>query len=184
MFGHFIGFEGRVTRGTWWAGYVFSVFLVAIAWMLLGVATVDEESLETGLSFNIASLLCSVLALVISSCVTVKRYHDLNKSGIWSLIGFIPFLNFWQWAECGFFLGDDGPNRFGPPPGYGGCHSGFGRDGLCSDKSNAAMAKLDDDYMAEYARKIAQQKSEIPNVVGVAQQPVANVSTGSIFGKR
>ena len=47
--------------------------------------------------------------------VTHRRLHDLNLSGWWQLITFIPF---GQLMMIGFifFKGTDGPNKYGDPP--------------------------------------------------------------------
>ena len=49
--------------------------------------------------------------------VTHRRLHDLNASGWWQLITFIPF---GQLMMIGFifFKGTDGPNKYGDPPEY------------------------------------------------------------------
>jgi uncharacterized membrane protein YhaH (DUF805 family) len=49
--------------------------------------------------------------------VTLRRLHDLNASGWWILITFLPF---GQLLMIGFifFKGTDGPNNYGPPPEY------------------------------------------------------------------
>ena len=49
--------------------------------------------------------------------VSVKRWHDRNKSGWWVLIALVPFVG-WVWVlvENGFLRGDAGANRFGDPP--------------------------------------------------------------------
>ena len=47
--------------------------------------------------------------------VTHRRLHDLNASGWWQLVTFIPF---GQILMIGFifFKGTDGPNKYGEPP--------------------------------------------------------------------
>ena len=49
--------------------------------------------------------------------VTHRRLHDLNASGWWQLITFIPL---GQLMMIGFifFKGTEGPNKYGPPPEY------------------------------------------------------------------
>ena len=49
--------------------------------------------------------------------VTHRRLHDLNASGWWQLITFIPF---GQILMIGFifFKGTPGPNKYGEPPEY------------------------------------------------------------------
>jgi len=50
--------------------------------------------------------------------VNCKRWHDLNKSGWWSLINLIPIVGqIWLFIELGFLKGTPGSNRFGEDPG-------------------------------------------------------------------
>jgi uncharacterized membrane protein YhaH (DUF805 family) len=58
-----------------------------------------------------------VLSLVIGwpgIAISVKRYHDRNKSGWWVLINLIPVVGIlWTVVENGLLRGSVGPNRFG-----------------------------------------------------------------------
>ena len=45
--------------------------------------------------------------------VIIKRYHDLGKSGWWSLLWIIPIINIWVLIECGFFPGNTDENKYG-----------------------------------------------------------------------
>ena len=50
--------------------------------------------------------------------ITGKRFHDRNKSAWWCLLLLIPLVGtIWLVVECGFFVGDAGPNRFGEATG-------------------------------------------------------------------
>ncbi len=46
--------------------------------------------------------------------VHAKRWHDLDKSGWWTLTFFIPILNIWHAFVNWFSKGTEGRNRFGP----------------------------------------------------------------------
>jgi uncharacterized membrane protein YhaH (DUF805 family) len=48
--------------------------------------------------------------------VTVRRMHDLDKSGWWWLIGFIPLVGAIILLVWFCQRGTVGPNRFGPDP--------------------------------------------------------------------
>lgn len=64
---------------------------------------------------------CALTAIYVWSGVAlaVKRWHDRNKTGWWTLIGFIPLIGpVWTFLECGCLPGTRGPNRFGASP-YG-----------------------------------------------------------------
>jgi uncharacterized membrane protein YhaH (DUF805 family) len=52
-----------------------------------------------------------------SLAITVKRFHDRDKSGWWSLILLIPFIGgIWWFVDLGCLRGTAGPNRFGDDP--------------------------------------------------------------------
>jgi uncharacterized membrane protein YhaH (DUF805 family) len=49
--------------------------------------------------------------------VTIKRWHDGDKSGSWVLINFIPVVgDLWSLMENGFLKSTAGDSRFGPDP--------------------------------------------------------------------
>ncbi len=51
------------------------------------------------------------------AAVEVKRWHDLNKSGAWYFIGFVPFIDgLWKLVECGFLPGTEGESDYDPDP--------------------------------------------------------------------
>lgn len=62
----------------------------------------------------------TLIGVVIFIVACVKRAHDRNKSGWWTLLYILPYIG-WLWAfiELGFFEGTKGPNRFGPDPRNG-----------------------------------------------------------------
>lgn len=46
----------------------------------------------------------------------IRRLHDIDKSGWWFLLSFVPLLNIALAAALLFWPGTQGDNRFGPPP--------------------------------------------------------------------
>ena len=58
-----------------------------------------------------------ILSIIQVFFVTHRRLHDLNASGWWQLMTFIPL---GQILMIGFifFKGTPGPNRYGSPPEY------------------------------------------------------------------
>lgn len=69
------------------------------------------------LIFSVITCLILVLTVTQIFLVTHRRLHDLNASGWWQLITFIPL---GQLMMIGFifFKGTEGPNKYGPPPEY------------------------------------------------------------------
>jgi uncharacterized membrane protein YhaH (DUF805 family) len=49
--------------------------------------------------------------------VSIKRWHDRNKSGWWVLFAFVPVIgSIWVLVETGFLRGTTGANNFGVDP--------------------------------------------------------------------
>jgi uncharacterized membrane protein YhaH (DUF805 family) len=50
-----------------------------------------------------------------SIAVQVKRWHDIDMSGWWVLVNFLPFIGpLWAIVMNGFFASTPNENRFGP----------------------------------------------------------------------
>ncbi|WP_029890147.1 DUF805 domain-containing protein [Polycyclovorans algicola] len=99
--------EGRINRQRFWA--YFLVYLAAYI-----VVSLVESVI--GLS-GILSTLFILATLFSSICVAIKRWHDVDKSGWWALIGLIPLVGgIIALVFNGFIKGTSGPNRFGEDP--------------------------------------------------------------------
>ncbi|MDH5331954.1 MAG: DUF805 domain-containing protein, partial [Aquincola sp.] len=58
----------------------------------------------------------NVLLLWPALALSVKRWHDRDKSGWWVLVALIPFIGWlWMLIENGVRRGTVGPNRYGDP---------------------------------------------------------------------
>lgn len=118
------GFSGRIGRGQWWlAQFVVLALLVVTVAALVHVGGTSPgqrlRALQSGrLSASLVLLIGAALSIWVNFAATIKRYHDLDKSGRWSLLLFLPYIGgLWVLVECGFFSGSDGNNDYGPPSG-------------------------------------------------------------------
>lgn len=104
------GFGGRIARKAFWLYGVLGVLLVqSFADLLLQIA---------GFSDNVADTASTVLIAWPSLALTIKRWHDRDKSGWWVLIVVVPVVGMlWTLVQCGCLRGTPGTNRFGPAPG-------------------------------------------------------------------
>jgi len=104
MFNYFFSYDGRVDRITYWISQV--VFYVLLFVFLLFMP-------DSGNDFNL-SLLLLIIPFWFSFVITIKRLHDIDCSGWWVLINFIPYLGpIIMFIVLGFISGTDGSNRFG-----------------------------------------------------------------------
>ena len=99
-------FEGRINRLRYWK-YFGCMLLMNL---LIGVIVS---------TLHIQGALASVISLALSIIFlpfNVRRVHDLDKSGWWLLLGFVPVVNFFFFIYVSFFKGTDGDNSYGADP--------------------------------------------------------------------
>jgi uncharacterized membrane protein YhaH (DUF805 family)/Tol biopolymer transport system component len=110
----YISAKGRTGRQTWW---IASIILYVILFML---GFLQFSALASNNNSRISSLLLLILELVFVAAyipVSVKRLHDLNKSGWYYLIALIPFIgSSILFVQLGFIKGTDGSNQYGDDP--------------------------------------------------------------------
>jgi uncharacterized membrane protein YhaH (DUF805 family) len=125
-------FQGRVSRKKFWQSFItvllFNIFMpYLVKFVLVGLflfvvtsSSIENFGLRLIISFAVYAIfiITLVIPLVLRHiAITCKRYHDLNKSGWWTLIILVPILGaLWTIYECGFLKGTDGPNQYGPDP--------------------------------------------------------------------
>ena len=78
-------FEGKATRQQYWM-FVLINFFIGIGFGFVGAL------LKTELLYSLYSLAVFIPSLAIS----IRRLHDINKSGWWILISLVPLIG-WIW---------------------------------------------------------------------------------------
>ena len=120
--------RGRISRGAYWlSGFViflvnatvFAIMSRPLMALLHGtLATMPVESPLFTLAQNLTLLFALGIAVWIHGVMVIKRWHDLDRSGAWTLIALVPFVgSLFQLVMCGFIAGTPGTNRFGPAVG-------------------------------------------------------------------
>lgn len=119
-------FKGRVCRGEYWLGSIFSTFyfnvatmtavLLALVIVIAGIpAGLPVRSLVLGVTY-LALGLALLAGLYTGLALAVRRCHDRGRSGWFLLLLLIPLVNLWPLIELAFIRGEAGANRFGPDP--------------------------------------------------------------------
>ena len=102
-------FEGRISRKAYWFG--------AVVLFAAGLAASILDWIVAGTMNGVVSMIAALVSLVAGLAISVKRWHDRDKSGWWVLIALVPLIGLiWAFVENGFLPGTRGPNRFGPDP--------------------------------------------------------------------
>lgn len=180
-----LGMSGRIGRAKWWLGQFInlSILLVAIVFFVVssGGGIQAEDLTSEALATHPGFLFLFALLFWINACLTVKRYHDLDKSGWWFLICFVPYVGqLWQLVECGFFRGTDGVNSY---------DGGNSSRTYSSDGSYGPSGSVDDQIAA-----MVRKNNQGAEPSYAEQQPVGNSRTNQtpsfgkaaspVFGKR
>ncbi len=83
---------------------------------VLGFFNAFMTSEVTTMGIPLLGFIFSIATIVPSLAVQVRRLHDIDKSGWWILISFIPIIGA-IWLIVWFCLkGTEGDNRFGSDP--------------------------------------------------------------------
>lgn len=109
---NYFGFKGRARRKEYWYFFLFNTIIAIV----LSFADLVFKTEVTAQGTGMISSIYSLLILIPSIAVGVRRLHDLDKSGWWMLIGIIPLIG--AIVLIYFFVqdGQAGSNRFGPDP--------------------------------------------------------------------
>lgn len=91
-------FKGRMNRQRFWLYWLLISFISTVTTIVLAFTNND-----------FAYLLWFVFTFWTYFAISVKRWHDIDKSGWFSIFGLIPFVN----LVLGFIEGTNGDNQHG-----------------------------------------------------------------------
>jgi uncharacterized membrane protein YhaH (DUF805 family) len=105
-------FEGRARRKEYWFFLLFNV-LITVGLVIIDAVT---ETLNPAFGLGLLSGLYSLAVFIPGIAVSVRRLHDIGKSGWWLLIALVPFVG--AIVLIVFMLQDSQPgqNEYGPSP--------------------------------------------------------------------
>lgn len=116
-FKRYADFGGRSRRTEYWMFALFNV-LVVIGIVILAAlfgGIVDANG-EPSTALIVLGGLYWLAVLIPSIAVTVRRFHDQDKSGWFYLLAFIPYIGGIIVFVFMCIEGTNGPNRFGADP--------------------------------------------------------------------
>jgi uncharacterized membrane protein YhaH (DUF805 family) len=115
---HYADFSGRARRKEFWIFILINILIYLVLYTPTLAAESGEDRIPGALLMVSALVLCVfILATLLPSwAVCVRRLHDIDRSGLWLLIGFIPIIGNVILLVFGLPDGTPGPNRYGPDP--------------------------------------------------------------------
>jgi uncharacterized membrane protein YhaH (DUF805 family) len=107
-FSKYATFGGRARRPEYWYWVLFG--------LLVGIVAGTLDAIVFGSTSQVFSLLSSLGLLLPNLAVTVRRLHDIDRSGWWMLILLLPIIGAIVLFVFMCLRGTAGPNRFGQDP--------------------------------------------------------------------
>lgn len=121
---HPLSMKGRFGRLSFiaWSAFLYFIFLfgsIALG-LSIDIVNISTHSLDPNWLISLQGLASiGVLVMVLvyvyfALVVTVRRLHDMNRSGWWALLFLLPLVNIFVWLYIVFGSGDRGINDYGP----------------------------------------------------------------------
>ncbi|NIJ44203.1 uncharacterized membrane protein YhaH (DUF805 family) [Wenyingzhuangia heitensis] len=101
-------FNGRARRKEYW---MFFLFNILISWGLQGIALTTGNSI-----IGYIATMYGLAVLLPGIGVSIRRLHDVNKSGWFMFIALIPLVGMIWLIVVLAKEGDKGPNQYGVDP--------------------------------------------------------------------
>jgi uncharacterized membrane protein YhaH (DUF805 family) len=104
-FSNYVNFSGRACRSEYWYWILFIV-----------IADIVAVIIDQALGMQLVTGLFGLVTIIPNIAIAIRRLHDLDRTGWWILLGFIPLVGWIILLIWYVSKGTDGPNRFGPDP--------------------------------------------------------------------
>ncbi len=119
FYGRYFDFATRSSRSEYWWVQLFNFILVIVLivpmFMMFGVSGGDPSGSAMFMAFAPVGLFL-LINIIPGIAVTVRRFHDQDKSGWFYLLSFIPYVGGIVVIVFMCLRGTSGPNRFGEDP--------------------------------------------------------------------
>lgn len=86
FFAKYATFNGRTSRNGYW-------YVILMNMIIAAVLTFIDKMIDSPIAL---SYVYSLIVLIPGIAISVRRMHDINKSGAWILIEFVPVIG-WIW---------------------------------------------------------------------------------------
>jgi uncharacterized membrane protein YhaH (DUF805 family) len=105
-------FNGRARRKEYWMFFLFNVIISTVLMIVDGIVGTSAAPGAIGLLGGLYTL----AVLIPGIAVAVRRLHDTGRSGLWILIGLVPFVGLIVLIVFMVQDGTPGENEFGKNP--------------------------------------------------------------------
>ncbi len=117
---NYANFTGRARRKEYWMFVLFNVIFAIVALIIdniIGTSfSIGEGAYAMHLPYGWIYLIYTLIVLIPSLAVLVRRLHDIGKSGWWFFIAFIPLIGAIWLLVLTVTDGNPGSNIYGLSP--------------------------------------------------------------------
>lgn len=113
-------FQGRARRKEYWMFTLFNVLIYIALMIIEGILGIGGEG-----GLGILTILYSLMVLLPSLGVSVRRLHDTGRSGWWLLISLVPLIGGIVLLVFLILDSQPGANQYGSNPKEGDCQVSF-----------------------------------------------------------
>ena len=108
-------FSGRATRMEFWMFMLFNLLIaLALGFVIaFGLFALGYSDAEVNFASDVASTIYNLFILLPFISISVRRLHDMGKSGWWYLIGLIPVVGWAILLIMCMFDSEPFPNEYG-----------------------------------------------------------------------
>ena len=105
-------FKGRANRSEFWYFTLF-YFILAIITYFIDVSFFGYDPMDPN-SLGVLQTAINLVLFIPSFSVTIRRLHDVNKSG-WNLLWYITIIGVFYIIILNILKGNDDNNKYGAP---------------------------------------------------------------------
>ena len=112
---NYANFNGRARRSEYWYYTLMNIIIVVGIQILTGIFAAMQSGV-IAMVFGALYIIFALASIVPSLAVTVRRLHDIGKSGSFFFIAFIPLIGSIWLLVLMCTEGNTGENAYGPDP--------------------------------------------------------------------
>ena len=105
-------FKGRANRSEYWY-FTFFIFLLGTVLYYFDISFLGYNPIDPT-SIGISQSIFGLLVLIPSISLTIRRLHDVNKSGL-NMLWILTLLGVFYVLYLNIIKGNDEDNNYGPP---------------------------------------------------------------------
>ena len=110
LFSFLLLFDGRVNRSQYFLYRIISLMFLILLIPLITMSTTKDSYSSWVMIFG------AIFYFFIPVVLSIKRWHDLNKSGSYIFLSFVPIVSLWAAFTLFSSPGMKSENNFGAPP--------------------------------------------------------------------